>query len=86
MTYQGHKNYNHWNVSLYMANDYPLYQLANACVNDCDTLDQAADEFMSLVQGFVSDGVEMRDGHAFTADGVKFTKTTVRAALRYWNQ
>ena len=28
MTYQGHKNWNHWNVSLWINNDEGLYRMA----------------------------------------------------------
>lgn len=30
--YQGHKNWNHWNVSLWINNDEGLYKLARECI------------------------------------------------------
>jgi len=33
MTYNGHKNWNHWNVSLWINNDEGLYGLAKDCLS-----------------------------------------------------
>jgi hypothetical protein len=32
MTYNGHKNWNHWNVALWIGNDEGLYSLARECL------------------------------------------------------
>ena len=41
-TYNGHKNWNHWNVSLWINNDYGLYETARYCVSCTNTKDEAA--------------------------------------------
>ena len=33
-TYNGHKNWNHWNVSLWINNDEGLYNFARSCKRD----------------------------------------------------
>ena len=71
--YNGHKNWNHWNVALWIGNDEGLYQLAKEALSACDTKREAAEYFMEALQ-------EYRLDH--TPDGAKFTKTTVLAALR----
>ena len=40
--YNGHKNWNHWNVSLWMNNDEGKYGLMVRCAERFDTLDIAA--------------------------------------------
>jgi hypothetical protein len=68
MTYNGHKNWNHWNVSLWINNDEGLYSLARQHVRRCKTKDEAA---RALLQ----------DLPAKTPDGAIYSKTAVRAAL-----
>lgn len=47
MTYNGHKNWNHWNVSLWINNDEGLYRLARDHVRNCSgTRDKAAQNMM----------------------------------------
>lgn len=71
--YNGHKNWNHWNVSLWIDNDEGLYNLAKECIRATRTLDAAATMFMGAIAL----------GHsAKTPDGAPYTKTSVRAALR----
>lgn len=44
--YQGHKNWNHWNVSLWINNDYGLYQEAKQAIKESDNKDKAAESLM----------------------------------------
>lgn len=67
-TCNGHKSYNYWNVALWIANDYGLYQFALDCLRG-RTIVAAADAFI--------DGV----GASKTPDGVPYLKTYVRAGL-----
>lgn len=69
MAYQGHKNWNAWNVSLWISNDEGLYRLAQHHVSRSRTLDDAAS---SLV-------MDLPDQ---TPDGAPFNRTNVRLALR----
>lgn len=68
-TFNGHRNWNTWNVSLWLANDEPLYRLAQFHVSRARTLDEAARALML-------------DLPEATPDGAPYSFTTVRLALR----
>lgn len=69
-TYNGHRSWNAWNVSLWIGSDEGLYRLAVECRQRCKTLGAAARMFM-------------RDcGMTRTPDGATFNQTCVREALR----
>jgi len=72
MSYNGHKNWNHWNVSLWIGNDEGLYQMAKECICKARTKDRAASDFLGLLNDM---------GVTETPDGAKYSKTTIRAAL-----
>ncbi len=75
MSYNGHKNRNHWNVALWLFNDYDLYLLMESAISITNTRDNAAKYILKHLNG---------DGHIQTPDGVKYTYTTIRAALVGW--
>ena len=67
--YNGHKNYNHWNVSLWINNDEGLYNLARDAVRRTRTREHAAIYMLEyLPKG--------------TPDGAPYSKTSIKAALR----
>ena len=70
MAYNGHKNWNHWNVSLWINNDESLYREALHWVNRVRSLDAAARQLMRILDG------------TKTPDGAPFSYSSVRAALR----
>lgn len=70
--YNGHKNWNHWNVSLWIHNDEGLYRLAAEQVAGCRTRERAAE---NIVHELVSVGI------THTPDGAPYSKSAVRAAL-----
>jgi len=72
MTYNGHKNWNHWNVSLWINNDEGLYNLARSCVRNSRSKDRAAEVMLDAL-------AEMEITQ--TPDGAPYTKTTIRAAM-----
>lgn len=63
------KEWNHWNVALWINNDLGYWSLAQDCLRQCKTLTEAAERFCEAVGDM-------------TPDGAKFTKAAVRAALR----
>ena len=71
-TYNGHKNWNHWNVSLWINNDEGLYRLARECIKEAGNRDAAAEMMIERL-------AEMN--LFITPDGARYTKTTVRAAM-----
>lgn len=67
-TYCGHKNYDYWNVALWLHNDEGLYSLMNDVRRSTRTKKQAAKELLSMLP-------------AETPDGVKYTEARILAAL-----
>lgn len=68
MTYQGHKNKAHWNVALWIGNDYSLYTLALDCIRSTSSRDAA-------VRAMASQLPEK------TPDGHKYSLSAIRAAM-----
>lgn len=68
MSYNGYKNWNHWNVSLYINNDEFLYHTAVALCKRKSKLD-AAHELAYLLAG------------QKTPDGATYSLSAIRAAL-----
>ena len=73
MAYNGHKNWNHWNVSLWLLNDEGLYRLVIDLVQESATLDEAA---ISILQALKQNGLH------HTPDGAPYRRTSIRAALK----
>lgn len=73
--YNGHKNYNHWNVSLWINNDANLYRMARKYVlfkGRSYSKDDCAKAMLC----------ELRDmGITHTPDGAKYSVTSIRAAM-----
>ena len=71
-TYNGHKNWNHWNVSLWINNDEGLYREAKYCVRRCKTKDEAALLMLVMLSDY---GIDE------TPDGAPYSKSSIRAAM-----
>jgi hypothetical protein len=70
--FNGHKNWNHWNVSLWINNDEGLYRMAqrlNSIMNKKD----AAEEMLHILKS---------QGQTKTPDGAPYSITTIKAAMR----
>ncbi len=67
--YNGHKSFSAWNVCLWLYNDEPLYHLLMECKKRSKTKDDAAKMLLNLLP-------------EKTPDGVKYSLTNVRLALR----
>ena len=72
ITYNGHKNWAYWNVSLWIGNDEGLYNLARECVRREKGRAAAARVFVSTLAEW---------GTTKTPDGATYTVSAVRAAL-----
>ncbi len=71
--YNGHKNWNHWNVSLWINNDEGLYFRAKELVKIYGNKDLASKQMLHDLAVH---------GYTHTPDGAPYTKTSIRAALR----
>jgi hypothetical protein len=70
-TFNGHKNWNHWNVSLWINNDEGLYAIARYWTKR-RTRQVAAQRILEELQ---------LNGHTRTPDGAPYSLSSVRAAL-----
>ena len=70
--YNGHKNWNHWNVSLWINNDEPLYREARAFIRKFGNRDEAAKR---LHQVWSDCGITK------TPDGAPYSVSSIRAAM-----
>ncbi len=71
--FNGHKNWNHWNVSLWINNDEGLYRMAQELVRDSENRQVAAQSMLAALQD-----MDMYK----TPDGAPYSVTTIRAAMR----
>lgn len=71
-TYNGRKNYNYWNVSLWIGNDEGLYGLARDCIRYHRTREEAARAMLERLADM---------GITATPDGAPYTVTAIRAAM-----
>lgn len=70
--YNGHNNYNHWNVSLWINNDEGLYALARECLHVTSTRKAAATLMLEHLHEL---------GITRTPDGAPYSVSSIRAAL-----
>lgn len=70
--YNGHKNYNHWNVSLWINNDETLYYEACAYVKEEGSKDRAARLYLDWLHQM---------GVTKTPDGAPYSISSIRAAM-----
>lgn len=71
-SYNGHKNYNHWNVSLWINNDEGLYNDVRCFIDHYGNKDEAAKSWVKTMQDC---------GMPTTPDGVAYSVSSVRAAM-----
>lgn len=72
--YNGHKNWNHWNVSLWINNDEGLYRLAVECIRRNQS--RVHSNRAKAVEDFIASV-----GASKTPDGAPYSKSAVRAAM-----
>lgn len=71
-TYNGHKNWAHWNVSLWINNDEGLYQTARYCIRMASDRRTAAEFMLRELE---------KMGFSKTPDGARYSVTSIRAAM-----
>ena len=77
MVYNGHKNWNHWNVSLWINNDEGLYRSALSWGKAARNKDKAARAFLyALTSGDFGNPTQK------TPDGARYSVSSIRAAMR----
>lgn len=80
--YNGHKNWNHWNVSLWINNEEWLYRLALACIAEAKETSWYAGGYAPrdcaamLMKERLS-----ANGEHFTTDGAPYSVSSIRAAM-----
>ena len=79
--FTGQKNWNHWNVSLWLFNEECLYRAMCCYVRRADTLDEAAGLILAHVQRI---GSATERHPVTTPDGAPYTFTSIRAAIANW--
>lgn len=73
--YNGHKNWNHWNVSLWINNDEELYRLAQNCIRRAQSrVHSSRAQAVALFLDAVGEK---------TPDGAPYTASSVRAAMAH---
>ncbi len=72
MSFRGHKNWNHWNVALWLFNDRDIYQMMVTHVESNQGYRDLAAQ--NILAGLPS----------HTPDGAPYTPSSVRAALVGW--
>jgi hypothetical protein len=71
-TYNGHRNRNHWNVSLWINNTESLYRTAKLLLRDLNA-DAAAHVLLVDLKA---------QGNGKTPDGAPYSLSAVKAAIR----
>ena len=74
-TYNGHRNWNHWNVSLWLNNDEWLHAMMLQFIRRGPTRETAAQRLLGALREF---------NQTHTPDGAPYSKTTILAAMRGW--
>lgn len=71
--YNGHRNRHHWNVALWISNDFGTYRAAQELLRANASVGNATTQFLKWAAQAYPKGE--------TPDGYAFTPATVRAAL-----
>ena len=72
-TYNGHKNWDYWNVFLWINNDEGLYNLCRDYVRQCNNKDQAAKAILACLEDY---------GTVKTPDGARYNQSRIREAIK----
>jgi hypothetical protein len=78
MSYQGHKNWNHWNVSLWLNNDEALYRSMLSWIKAAGRSKQRAAKAFH----YALTSSEYGNPITHTPDGAPYSVSAIRAAMR----
>ena len=70
--YNGHKNWNHWNVSLWLNNDEGFYDMMRQAVKYSDNRQEAAKYLLEMLHDC---------NVTETPDGAPYSVSSIRAAM-----
>lgn len=70
--FNGYKNWNHWNVSLWINNDEGLYRLAKYAIKISVDRSRAANHMLWALG---------EEGITHTPDGAPYSKSAIRSAM-----
>lgn len=70
--FNGYKNWNHWNVSLWINNDEGLYRLAKYAIKISVSRDRAVNHMLWALS---------EEGITHTPDGAPYSKSSIRSAM-----
>lgn len=70
--YNGHKNWDYWNVSLWISNDEVLYNMARGYLLVCGNRRAAARAMLDTLS---------ENGHSKTPDGARYNVSRLYAAM-----
>jgi len=76
MSYNGHRNWCHWNVSLWLNNDEHLYRMMQRKIATAERTGGTRNDAAEMMRVTLDDL-----GITQTPDGAKYTKTAIRAAM-----
>jgi len=74
--YNGHKNWNHWNVALWINNDQKLYEMARDCVMHARNVKASKKIAALMMLNRLED-----QGITRTADGAPYSVSSILAAM-----
>ena len=77
--YNGYKNWNHWNVSLWINNDEGLYRMALECLRDAKTSTHRKPN--ESIRELAAKMFFVRVDDAKTPDGAPYSVSSIRAAM-----
>jgi hypothetical protein len=75
--YQGHKDWNHWNVSLWINSDEALYCMAKSEIIAAERSNGTRNDAAEMMRVTLSD-----IGVTHTPDGAPYSCSSIRAAMR----
>lgn len=74
--FNGYKNWNHWNVSLWINNDEGLYRLAVSKIRSMKKFGGTKDDAAEALRVLLDDM-----GITHTPDGAPYSKSAIRSAM-----